>query len=58
MTCWRKNTIRKALRELTLSAVNNCTAINKEMDILFLILVLLLNYGYVCETALVFSTPA
>ena len=57
MTCWRKNTIRKALRELTLSAVNNCTAINKEMDILFLILALLLNYGYVCVTALVFSTP-
>ena len=34
-----------------------CAAINKEKIILSLILLLLLNYGYVGETALVFSTP-
>ena len=45
-----------ALRELTLSAVKNCTTINKENS-LFLMLLILLNYGYVGETALVFSTP-
>ena len=57
MTCWRKNTIRRALRVNSLSAVNHCTAINKEMDILFLILFLLLDYGYIGETTLIFSTP-
>ena len=45
-----------ALRELTLSAVKNCTTINKENS-LFLMMFILLNYGYVGETALVFSTP-
>ena len=47
---------KTALRELTLSAVKNCTTINKENS-LFLMLLILLNYGYVGETALVFSTP-
>lgn len=53
----RMQTKRKtALRELTLSAVKNCTTINKENS-LFLMLLILLNYGYVGETALVFSAP-
>ena len=44
----RMQTKRKtALRELTLSAVNHCTAINKEKIILSLFLFLLLDYGYV-----------
>jgi hypothetical protein len=44
------------LRELALSAVNNCTAINKEKINLSLILFLLLDYGYVGKTVLVLST--
>ena len=43
---------------MTLSAVNHCTAINKETIILSLILFPLLNYGYVGETALIFSAPS
>ena len=43
---------------MTLSAVNHCTAINKEKIILSLILFLLLDYGYVGKTALIFSTPS
>ena len=35
-----------------------CTAINKEKNILSLILFLLLDYRYVSKGALVFSTPA
>ena len=42
---------------MTLSAVNHCTAINKEKIILSLILFLLLDYGYVGKTVLVLSTP-
>ena len=34
-----------------------CTAINKEKIILSLILFLLLDYGYVSKTTLIFSTP-
>lgn len=36
----------------------DCTAINKEKIILLLILFLLLDYGYVGKTALIFSTPS
>ena len=43
---------------MTLSAVNHCTAINKETIILSLILFLLLNYGYVGKTVLIFSAPS
>ena len=57
MTCWRKNTIRRALRVNSLSAVNHCTAINKERIILSLILFLFFGYGYVSKTTLIFSTP-
>ena len=35
-----------------------CAAINKEKIILSLILFLLLDYGYVSKTALIFSTPS
>ena len=43
---------------MTLSAVNYCTAINKETIILSLILFLLLNYGCVGKTVLIFSAPS
>ena len=43
---------------MTLSAVNHCTAINKERIILPLCLFLLLDYGYVGKTALIFSAPS
>ena len=43
---------------MTLSAVNHCTAINKEKTILSVVRFLLLNYGYVGETALIFSAPS
>ena len=43
---------------MTLSAVNHCTAINKEKIILSLILFLLLDYGYISKIALIFSTPS
>ena len=49
---------KTALRELTLSAVNHCTAINKEKTLLSLVLFLLLDYGYISKTALIFSTPS
>ena len=48
---------KTALRELALSAVNHCTAINKETILLSLILFLLLDYGYVGKTVLIMSTP-
>ena len=35
-----------------------CTAINKEKIILSLILFLLLDYGYVSKTTLIFSAPS
>ena len=37
---------------------NHCTAINKEKIILSLTLFLLLDYGYVSKTTLIFSAPS
>ena len=49
---------KTALRELTLSAVNHCTAINKEKTYLSLLLFLLHDYGYIGETTFIFSAPS
>lgn len=41
-----------------ISVFKTCTAINKEKNILFLILFLTLDYGYVGKTALVFDASS